>query len=42
MPIPFSSAVQDNLPNERELRWSMSERATARKAFDHALNQEFR
>ena len=40
MPIPFPSAVPDNLPGEGELRWSKSERAIARKAFDHALNQE--
>lgn len=40
MPIPFPSAVPNNHSSEGELRWSKSERATARKAFDHALNQE--
>ena len=40
MPIPFPSAAPDNVPREDELRWSKSERETARKAFDHALNQE--
>jgi hypothetical protein len=40
MPIPFPSAVPDSHPREGELRWSKSERASARKAFDHALNQE--
>ena len=40
MPIPFPSAFANNLPKEGELKWSKSERAIARKAFDHALNQE--
>ncbi len=40
MTIPFSSAGRASGPREGELRWSKSERATARKAFDHALNQE--
>jgi len=40
MPIPFSSAVAANHHKEEELRWSKSERAIARRAFDHALNQE--
>ena len=40
MPIPFPSAVPQSYPKESELRWSKSERATARKAFDYALNQE--
>lgn len=40
MTIPFPSPVPDNHPRESELRWSKSERAIARKAFDHALNQE--
>ncbi len=40
MTIPFSPAGRANYPMKGELRWSKSERATARKAFDHALNQE--
>ena len=40
MTIPFPSSAPDNHPREDELRWSKSERAIARKAFDHALNQE--
>ena len=40
MPIPFPSAVPHSHHREDELRWSKSERAIARKAFDHALNQE--
>ena len=40
MPIPFPSAGPDNHLGEVALRWSKSERAIARKAFDHALNQE--
>ena len=40
MTIPFSPAGRANDPMKGELRWSKSERATARKAFDHALNQE--
>jgi hypothetical protein len=40
MPIPFHSAVPNNHSTEGELRWSKSEQATARKALDHALEQE--
>ena len=40
MAIPFSSAVPDNHPREGELRWSKSEWAIARRAFDNALNQK--
>lgn len=40
MPIPFRSSVPDSHPMEDELRWPKSERMTARKAFDRALNQE--
>ncbi len=40
MTISFSSAGRASDPKEDELRWSKSERTTARKAFDHALNQE--
>jgi hypothetical protein len=40
MTTQFSFAVPDNHPRESEVRWSKSERAIARKAFDHALNQE--
>ena len=40
MSTPFRSGVPDSRPREGELRWSKSERAAARKAFDHALNQE--
>jgi hypothetical protein len=40
MPIPSPSAGQASHLWEGEPRWSKSERATARKAFDHALNQE--
>ena len=40
MTIPFSSAGRASDPSKGELRWSKSERAIARKAFDHALNQE--
>ncbi len=40
MPIPFPSAVLDNLPTAGAMRWSKSERVAARKAFDHALQQE--
>jgi hypothetical protein len=42
MPIPLPSAVPDSHPMEDELRWSKSERAIARKAFDHALNEELK
>ena len=40
MPIPFRPGVPGSNPKEGELRWSKSERAIARKAFDHALKQE--
>lgn len=40
MTIKFSSAGRPSDPSESELRWSKSERAIARNAFDHALNQE--
>ena len=40
MPIPFPSAGPASHHREDELRWSKSERAIARKTFDHALNQE--
>jgi hypothetical protein len=40
MPIPFPSAGPASHHREDELRWSKSERAIARRAFDHALNQE--
>ena len=40
MPIPFSSAGPASQHREDEVRWSKSERVIARKAFDHALNQE--
>ena len=40
MAIPFPSAGPVSHHKEDELRWSKSERAIARKAFDHALNQE--
>jgi hypothetical protein len=40
MTIPFSSAGRPGDPSTGELRWSKSERAIARKALDHALNQE--
>ena len=40
MTIPLPSAGPANHLRESELRWSKSERAIARKAFDHALNQE--
>ena len=40
MPIPIPSAAPASHPREDELRWSKSERAIARKAFDHALKQE--
>jgi Photoprotection regulator fluorescence recovery protein len=40
MTISFSSAGRASDPKEDELRWSKLERTTARKAFDHALNQE--
>lgn len=40
MTIPFPSADQASHPWEGEPQWSTSERAIARKAFDHALNQE--
>jgi len=40
MTIPFPSAGPASHHREDELRWSKSERAIARKAFDHALNQE--
>ena len=42
MPIPFPAAVPNSFPRQRELLWSKSERAIARRAFDHALNQELR
>ena len=40
MTIKLSSARRSSDPSEGELRWSKSERAIARKAFDRALNQE--
>jgi hypothetical protein len=40
MTIPFPSVGTASHHREDELRWSKSERAIARKAFDHALNQE--
>jgi Photoprotection regulator fluorescence recovery protein len=40
MTIPFPSAGPASHHREDELRWSKSERAIARRAFDHALNQE--
>ena len=40
MTTPFPSPAPNNHPRESELTWSKSERAIARKAFDHALNQE--
>jgi hypothetical protein len=40
MTIPSRFARQDSSANQADVRWSRSERATARKAFDHALNQE--
>lgn len=40
MTIKFSSASRASDPGEGELKWSKSERAIARKAFEHALNQE--
>lgn len=40
MTIPFPSAGPASHYREDELRWSKSERAIARKAFDQALNQE--
>jgi hypothetical protein len=42
MAIPFPSAVPVSHHREDELRWSKSERAIARRAFDHALKQELR
>ena len=40
MTIPFPSAGPASHPRQDDLRWSKSERAIARRAFDHALNQE--
>jgi hypothetical protein len=40
MTIPASCAAPGSFPKEGEMRWSKSERAIARKAFDRALNQE--
>ena len=40
MTIPFPSAGPASHHRQDELRWSKSERAIARRAFDHALNQE--
>ena len=40
MLIPFPSAGPASHHREDELRWSKSERAIARKTFEHALNQE--
>lgn len=40
MRLPFPSVVQDSHPTPHDLRWSKSERVAARKAFNHALNQE--
>jgi len=40
MTIPSPSAGPASHPGQDELRWSKSEQAIARKAFDHALNQE--
>jgi hypothetical protein len=40
MTIPFSSAGRPSDSSGGELRWSRSERAIARKAFDHTLNRE--
>src|ERR1700756_3205380 len=40
MPILFPSSVPHHHLRLSELRWSKSERAVARKAFDHAPNQE--
>jgi hypothetical protein len=34
------SATPDSYPNQPDLRWSRSEKAIARKAFDAALKQE--
>jgi hypothetical protein len=34
------SATPDSYPNQRDLGWSRSEKAIARKAFDAALKQE--
>ncbi|SPF37371.1 hypothetical protein SBA1_1790006 [Candidatus Sulfotelmatobacter kueseliae] len=33
-------AIQSDYPSRRDLRWSRSEKAIARKAFDTALTQE--
>jgi hypothetical protein len=40
MPIPFPSVVPDSHPTHHELRWTKSERAIARKAFERGLNLE--
>lgn len=40
MATPRRSPIQGNLHREGELRWSQAERKIARRAFDHALNQE--
>lgn len=40
MPMQFHAAVPGNPQREDELRWAKSERTIARRAFDHALNQE--
>ncbi|MGA2372037.1 MAG: hypothetical protein ACLPPV_01550 [Candidatus Korobacteraceae bacterium] len=40
MTITAPSAAPGSYPKEGEMRWSKSERAIARKAFDHALHQE--
>ena len=42
MTTPFSSARPDSHPRKSEVIWSKPERTIARKAFDHALNQELR
>jgi hypothetical protein len=36
------SAIPDSYPNRRDPRWSRSEKAIARKAFDAALGRELR
>ena len=40
MPIPFPSVAPNSHSTPHELRWSKSERAIARKAFERALKQE--
>ena len=40
MTSPSSSPIQNGYANQRDLMWSRSEKAIARKAFDAALERE--